>query len=207
MNALTIILIIVIVVLAFWLCAQKVLYSRVLKKIKESEAVVETKKGGNILRSLAISEKLSLSKLDGQATIAKAEDVFKSWIDPDFQNWGLSRKGKTTLETEVEVYEMVKNANFKDIFTSLSDDLNLLCLTQDQIIDFCKKHRGHLRQGGYTTFFLTKKDFEKPATEDNLFVVNVTLHSYGLLVLVYHFGLALVWSADARRRVVVSKLS
>ena len=203
MNALTIILIIVIVVLAFWLCAQKVLYSRVLKKIKESEAVVETKKGGNILRSLAISEKLSLSKLDGQATIAKAEDVFKSWIDPDFQNWGLSRKGKTTLETEVEVYEMVKNANFKDIFTSLSDDLNLLCLTQDQIIDFCKKHRSHLRQGGYGTFFLTKKDFEKPVTEDNLFVVSVRVDSFGLDVRVGHFGDAYVWDAD-RHRVVVS---
>jgi len=160
-----------------------------------------------ILRSLAISEKLYLSESDGRAIIAKAEDVFKSWIYPDFEKLGLNKKSKATLETEVGVYEMVKNANFKDIFTSLSDDLNLLCLTQDQIIDFCKKHRSHLRQGGYGTFFLTKKDFEKPATEDNLFVVFVSVDSLGLYVSVSHFDDASVWNAVCRHRVVVPKLS
>ena len=170
-------------------------------------AIKEIKKGGNILKFLAISEKLSLSKSDGQATIAKAEDVFKSWIDSDFQNWGLNKESKATPETEIEVYEMVKNANFKDIFTSLSDDLNLLCLTQSQIIDFCKKHRNHLRQDGNATLFLTKKDFGKPATEDNLFVVDVSVGSDGLRVCVYHFGRAYVWHADYRHRVVVPNLS
>ena len=160
-----------------------------------------------ILRSLAISEKLYLSELDGRAIIAKAEDVFKSWIDFDFQNWGLNKESKVTPEIEVQIYEMVKNANFKDIFTSLSDDLDSLCLTQSQIIDFCEKHRSHLRQGGYTTFFLTKKDFEKPATEDNLFVARVFVYSHGLSVYVLLFGSAGVWDAACRRRLVVPKLS
>jgi len=203
MNVLVIILSILTIVVSM-------LHFKALKKIKGLEEktkkdvdIAGVKKESNILNLLFGSEKLSLSESDGRAIIAKAEDVFKSWIDPDFQNWGLSRKGKTTLETEVEVYEMVKNANFKDVFASLSDDLNLLCLTQDQIIDFCKKHRGHLRQDGYATFFLTKKDFEKPATEDNLFVAGVRVFSGGLFVFVFHFGYALVWCAGDRRRLVV----
>ncbi len=170
-------------------------------------AIKEIKKGGNILKFLAISEKLSLSKSDGQATIVKAEDVFKSWIDSDFQNWGLNKESKATPETEIEVYEMVKDATFKEIFISLSDDLDSLCFTQSQIIDFCKKHRNHLRQDGDATLFLTKKDFGKPVTEDNLFVVYVDVDSHGLNVFVDHFDGAGVWSADDRHRLVVPKLS
>jgi len=210
MNVLVIILSILVIVAS-------ILYFSALKEIKGLEAKAkakedvnissEIKRESNILNLLFGSEKLYLSESDGRAIIAKAEDVFKSWIYPDFEKLGLNKKSKATLETEVGVYEMVKNANFKDIFTSLSDDLNLLCLTQDQIIDFCKKHRSHLRQYGYATFFLTKKDFEKPATEDNLFVVFVFVRLDGLVVSVSPFGDAGGWSADDRRRVVVPKLS
>ncbi len=196
MNALTIILILAILILAFLLCVKKAL-----------DSAVEIKKGGNILKSLSISEKLSLSESDGEAIIFKAKNVFKHYIDPGFQNWDLRRKSKTTLETEVEVYEMVKDATFKDIFISLLDNIDSLCLTQSQIIDFCEKHRSHLRQDVYATFFLTKKDFGKPATEDNLFVVSVRVFSDGLDVLVFHFDDARVWRAGFRPRVVVPKLS
>lgn len=184
--------------------SNKDLAKKVAEIIKATNGVPKViKKKSDILNLLSGSEKILLSKLDGRAIIAEAEDVFKSWIDSDFEKLGLNKKSKATLETEVGVYEMVKNANFKDIFTSLSDDLNLLCLTQDQIIDFCKKHRSHLRQGGYGTFFLTKKDFKKPATEDNLFVVRVRVCSDGLRVVVSLFGRARVWGADCRHRVVV----
>ena len=208
MNVLVIILSILVIVAS-------ILYFSALKEIKGLEAKAkakakedvnissEIKKESDILNLFSGSEKILLSKLDGRTTIAKAENVFKSYISSDFENWGLNRKSKATLETEVGVYEMVKSATFKDMFTSLSDDLNLLCLTQDQIIDFCKKHRSHLRQGGYGTFFLTKKDFEKSATEDNLFVVHVRVRSNGLTVRVDHFGYVHVWGADARHRVVV----
>ncbi|HOZ53400.1 MAG TPA: hypothetical protein PK142_01840 [bacterium] len=160
-----------------------------------------------ILRSLAISEKLSLSESDGRAIISQSEDIFKSYIDSDFKNWGLNKESKATPETEIEIYEIVKHANFKDMFTSLSDDLDSLCLTQSQIIDFCEKHRSYLRQAGYAAFFLTKKDFEKPATEDNLFVVLVGVDSCGLDVSVHRFDDAHVWLPGGRRRVVVPKLS
>ena len=175
----------------------------------EKSSIKEIKKRSDILKSLNISEKLVLPKLDGRATIFQAKNVFKSWIDFDFENWGLNKESKATQETEIEVYEMVKDATFKEIFTSLSDNLDILCFTQGQIIDFCEKNCSHLRQDGCATFFLTKKDFEKPATEDNLFVVSVGVDvgSDGLGVSVGRFGNAGVWDAGYRHRVVVPKLS
>ena len=184
--------------------SNKDLAKKVAEVIKATNGVPKViKKKSDILNLLSGSEKILLSKLDGWAIIAKAENVFKAYISSDFENWGLNRKSKATLETEVGVYEMAKDATFKKMFTSLSDDLDSLCLTQSQIIDFCEKHRSHLRQDGYATFFLTKKDFEKPATEDNLFVARVRVRSDGLRVDVSRFGDASVWDAGYRHRLVV----
>lgn len=160
-----------------------------------------------VLKVLYENDKIIFPALSGDKVIYNSENVFKSWIDSDFQNWGLNKESKATPETEVEVYEMVKDATLKDIFSFLSDDIDVLCLTQSQIINFCEKHRSHLRQDGYATLFLTKEDFEKPATEENLFVVNVDVDSYGLGVGVDHFDDAYVWGAGYRHRVVVPKLS
>jgi len=188
--------------------SNKDLAKKVAEVIKATNGVPKViKKESKILNLLSGSEKIILSRLDGRTKISQAKNVFKAYISSDFENLGLNKKSKSTPKTEVEIYEIAKNANFKDMFTSLSDDLDFLCLTQSQIIDFCEKHRSHLRQVGYATLFLTKKDFEKPATEDNLFVVGVGVGSDGLGVDVSRFGRAHVWSADARRRVVVSKLS
>ena len=184
--------------------SNKDLAKKVAEVIKATNGVPKViKKKSDILNLLSGSEKILLSKLDGRAIIAKAENVFKSYISSNFENWDLNKESKATQETEIEVYEMAKDATFKKMFTSLSDDLNLLCLTQNQIIDFCKKHRSHLRQDGYATFFLTKKDFGRPATEDNLFVVFVDVDSVGLHVSVGHFSGADVWGADYRHRLVV----
>lgn len=187
--------------------SNKDLAKKVVDLIKATNGALKVvKKKSDILNLLSGSEKLYLPESDGLAIIAKANDVFKLYISHDFKKFGLNRKSRATLETEVEVYEMVKNANFKDIFISLSDNLDSLCLTQNQIIDFCKKYRGHLRQGGYGIFFLTKKDFGKPATEDNLFVVDLFVYSFGLYVSVSRFDNAGVWDAGCHR-VVVPKLS
>lgn len=188
--------------------SNKDLAKKVAEVIKATNGVPKViKKESDILNLLSNSGQILLPKSDGQSIISRAKDVFKFHIDPDFENWDLNKKSKATQEIEVKIYEMVKNANFKEMFISLSDNLDSLCLTQSQIIDFCEKHRNHLRQDGDATFFLTKKDFGKPATEDNLFVVRVSVRSNGLRVCVYHFGRAYVWHADYRHRVVVPNLS
>lgn len=160
-----------------------------------------------VLKILYENDKIILPILRGDRTIYDSKDVFKSWIDPDFKRLNLNKEGKATPETEVAVYEMVKNATFKELFTSLSDNLDVLCLTQDQIVDFCVKYPERLRQDGHGTFFLTKREFEKPATEDNLFVVGAHVISDGLHVFVGHFYDISVWNAGLRFFLVIPRLS
>lgn len=163
-------------------------------------------KKSNLLSLLYENEKIVLPALSGNRTIYNSREVFPSYVDEDFKNWDLNKKSKSTPETEVKIYEMVKDATFKDIFTSLSDDLDSLCLTQDQIIDFCVKYPERLRQDGHGTFFLFKK--RRLFRRDKFFVVDVLVVSDGLRVHVFHlFGGANVWDAGCRRRVVVPKLS
>lgn len=154
--------------------------------------------------NLKLLEEVKLGATSGTKTIYTAKETFKSYIDNDFKNWGLDKKSIPTKKTDLSIYELKEDSTFKEMFTV---DLENLVMTQSQIIDFCKKHRSHLRQDGYATFFLTKKDFEKPATEDNLFVVHVRVDSDGLRVSVFHFDGAGVWGAVVRPRVVVPKLS
>lgn len=161
-------------------------------------------KKSNLLSLLYENEKIVLPALSGNRTIYGSKEVFSSHVDEDFKNWGLNKKSKSTPETEVKIYEMVKGATFKDIFTPLSDDLDSLCLTQDQIIDFCVKYLERLRQDGYGTFFLFKK--RRLFRRDKFFVVDVDVYSNGLRVYVNHFEDAHVWHPDYHHRVVV-KLS
>ena len=163
------------------------------------EDIFGNKEEDKILSLISVSETLILEDLDGKATIANAKNTFKSYLDSNFKNWRLNNKGNATKETPIQVYEMVKDATFSQMFNSLSSDLDSLCLTQNQIIRFCEKYPSHLRQDGYATFFLFKESGE-------YFVASVNVSSDGLFVLVNRFEFAYVWSAEFRHRLVVPQL-
>jgi hypothetical protein len=153
-------------------------------------------KDNEILRLLSGDESLIIDECDGTETIAKAKAVFPSGIDGDFKNWGTDKPGTATEATAVDVHELIKNATFANMFTSFGTDLDKLCLTQSQIIQFCKKFPSWLRHDGYATFFLFK-------VEDQFFVALVGVSSVGLYVLVHRFEDVDVWDAEDRRRLVV----
>jgi len=150
----------------------------------------------NVLRLISGNEKIMIEALDGQATIANAKNIFKSFIDTDFKNWGLNNPSSATGETLLDIHEMVRDATFNQMFNSLNTDLDKLVMTQAQIIRFCEKHPTWFRQGGLGTFFLIKENSE-------YFVVLVGVYSDGLLVNVYRFGYDYVWRAEYRPRLVV----
>jgi len=158
------------------------------------------KKDDSILKLLSKGESIVIDACDGSETITDAKEVFKSYIDSNFKNWGINKPGKATEETAVAVHEMVKDATFAQIFGSLGTDLDKLCLTQHQIKNFCKKHSNWLRVGGYATFFLFK-------AEDQFFVARVGVLSGGLGVRVSGIERdAYVWGAMYAHRVVVPQL-
>ncbi len=153
----------------------------------------------NLLRLISGGEQLMLDACDGKRTIAGATDIF-SYIDPDLKNWGTDVEDEATPATAVAVHEMVKDGNLAEIFTSLSGDVRKLALTQDQILNFVKKHRNWLRQDGWATLFLFRAG-------GKLFVAYVFVDSGGgLLVYVLRFEFGLVWRAGVRRRLVVPQL-
>ena len=147
------------------------------------------------------AETLVLDETDGKATIAKAKDTFPGYIDGDFKGWGCDVKSEPTKKTQVTVHELIKDGRFDQIFPGMSDDLNSLCLTQPQIIQFVQKHRKWLRTDGYGTFFLFK-------VGEEFFVARVYFDDGGQLEVhvsrLSHVG---VWYAENRHRVVVPQLA
>ncbi|MFA7702389.1 MAG: hypothetical protein WCX80_02950, partial [Patescibacteria group bacterium] len=166
----------------------------------------EGKDENNVLHLISGGKKIIIKALDGKELIANAKKTFKSGIDSDFVNWELNTEGLATEETPTNVYEMVHDATFIQMFNSLPVNSEKLVMTQHQIINFCTMHASWLRQNDYATFFLTKKDWNAPASDNNLFVVLVRVDSDGLSVRVARFGFGHVWLAECRRRLVAPQL-
>src|SRR5205085_8763002 len=99
----------------------------------------------------------------------------------------------------VAVYEIAKNATFEQMFGSLSENVDTLCFTGAQIIEFCRANPDKLRQDDFGTFFLRK-------SKGKLFVVLVDVIDGGPRVRVYRFADGGVWHARYRRRVVVPQI-
>ncbi|PJA91920.1 hypothetical protein CO134_02890 [Candidatus Kuenenbacteria bacterium CG_4_9_14_3_um_filter_39_14] len=112
---------------------------------------------GTILKLISGGERLILDACDGKRTIVTAKKFFATGLlDPNFRKWGTNKTSKPTPETDVLVYEMERNATFAQIFSSLGDDINQLCFTQHQIINFIEKHSSWLRIKGDGIFFYSK---------------------------------------------------
>jgi hypothetical protein len=162
---------------------------------------IEAQKTEGYLRLISGEETLLLDPTDGTQSIGHCGAVFDGWIDPNFKNWGLNTgRNLATEETVLQVHEMIKDGTFEKNYRSLGGNLDELCFTQSQIIQFCQKHRNLLRTDGYGTFFLFKVDTE-------FFVADVRFGSVGLNVNVRRFSNDCVWNADYRHRFVVPQLN
>lgn len=178
-------------------------YSNLTKEqrnaLVEDEADEKEQPSTFILRRLS-SESLVVAATDGTETIPAAKDVFTGHIDPDFVNCDADEASSPTPERPVEVYEMIKDATFRQMFGSLSVETGHMCMTQSQIIRFCKDHQQYLRIGGYATFFLFK-------SKGDFFVAYVLFYGDDRLkVNVRRFASDYVWRAGVRNRVVVPQL-
>lgn len=151
-------------------------------------------------RLISGAETLTLDETDGTETIAQAGDVFTAGIDGDFVRWNLDVPSQPTKEQKVSVYEMIEDGTSAKIYNGLSSNLDSLCLTQAQGINFVKKHHKWLRADGYGTFFLFKRGEE-------FFVAYVYVYDGGSLrVNVRKLAHVIVWRADDRHCFVVPQL-
>lgn len=151
----------------------------------------------NNLVLLSGQESLLLDACIGADIITGSSKSPFDWVDKDFANYEANEPGVDTLETEVGVYEMSKDANFSNLFGSFGTDLEKLCFTTSQIKSFVKKFKNWLRTDGYGTFFLFK-------SYNKFFVARVYFVVAGeLQVYVYSLEDDFVWNASSRHRMVV----
>ena len=158
-----------------------------------------------ILKLISSGKKLMIPVTNGKRTIAQANNKKKIFteIDRDFVNYGCDVESMGKPETETEVYEMVEDGDFRKIFGSFGVNLDLLCLTQDQILSWIEIHSDWLRTDGHATFFLFKADIKNVY---QFFVTRVNVRSGGLYVHVFPLSSDGLWYAVYRPRVVVPQL-
>ncbi len=157
-----------------------------------------------VLRLLTTEKKLIIKATDGKKTLAQAKDTFNGFIDPKFKNRGLDNPGVATPDTPIDMYEVIADATFKDMFCSLSGDLDKLCLTQSQIEEFCRTNNDLLQGDVYGMFFLFREDY------GYFLVARVCINSGGLAIYYNRFdhwpsipGIEYVWGGDRFYRVIV----
>ncbi len=198
---------------------EKSLFNSALKKLVNSteeelddflKRRIEAKPQQGILRLISEGKSLKLKALDGSRHICKSKKTFKSFIDADFENWGINKKGVATPETPIQIHEMVGDGTFMDIFRSVPGTWREKWVSQDQVIEFCESLPDWLRQEGYGTFFLVRKDENKPIDEtkpeENLGVVRVYVDDDGLRADVFQLEYDHVWVGERRHRVVSPQL-
>lgn len=136
---------------------------------------------------------ITLRATNREITLAQASNLFTGYLDTNFKNWGTDVVGEDTIATKVNIHEIVRSSKFQTLFGSLGDP-HKLCLTQGQIVEFCRTHFNPL----YSTFFL----FE---VNDELFVARVYVYDCKLRAIVHRFESSIVRFAIDRPRMVVKK--
>ena len=162
--------------------------------IKSTEAVKTSH-----LTELYREEEIFVDECGGtkESGLYYAGDLFKGYLSTNLKDWNLINSQKKTEKTEVKVFEMHKNGDYRTIFGSFNKDLEALCMTQAQIKNFCEKNKNKLRTNGYATFFLFNEGNE-------FFVAFVYFYDDGHLRLnVDKFSYDSVWRASYRHRIVV----
>jgi hypothetical protein len=148
------------------------------------------------LKLISGGEPLVLSPTDGREMLAQATDLFR-YIDSNFEHWNCIIAGSPTQETPVQVYEMVRDSTFQEMFGGFGVSLDRLALTQAQIKQFVKRYPGWLKRGGNGTFFLF-------AVGSEYLVVALYLFSDSRIgARVRRFALERVFRATKRHRLVL----
>ena len=193
---------------------------KIAEAVKKTVMTMAAELAENIvgrLRLIPGSTNITIAAIDGKKIIAKATDIFTGYLDPDFRNLGLNIASQATVDTQVHVYEMERDGTFAQIFGGFGENLDRLCLSQAQIVEFVTTQKNWLRTDGYGTFFLFK---EKVKGEDKFFVADVFFDVRGHLdvivcelsgggvwdVSVDPLSRDFVWPAEYRHRVVVPQL-
>ena len=149
---------------------------------------------------LKLIDEVTISATDGKSVICGQKELFRGSIDGNFRDFGLDQPSDSTPETGVKVFDHIKDGEFNQIFCSFGVSLEVLALTQSQVIEIVKNKRELLSQNGWDSFFLLQAGHE-------YFVASVFCFSGGdLCILLYRLDSSIVWDGGYGNRVFVRNL-
>ena len=125
-----------------------------------------------------VSDKVVIKALSNKELIIEAESTFRACIADTFGLNNLNKPGVATKKTAVDVLDAIISEGWRpcfDFFSALPGTWNQKCLSQNQVIEFCRKNTKYLGRNMLNTLFLVKQDEMFPVDEkrpwDNFYVV------------------------------------
>lgn len=131
--------------------------------------------------------------------------------NPNFTSWKTDKEQSITGGASLAVYDIVRGGTFTELFGSLSDDVDKLCLTFSQIEDFVKQHR-NLFMDRYGIFFLFIS-YGRFFVADVIPLVPFTLAGISMIpmnelcVRVERFEYHSIWNDEHHHRLVTPQLA
>lgn len=133
------------------------------------------------LELLPVKRKLILEALlGGSRGISDVYGMFE-YIDDRFKKLKLDECIQPATErTHLNYYGMKKDANLHQLFYSLSNNLDELCLTQSQIIQFCKEYKLYLStlNSGHLFLFKEKGCYHVADVKNYILRLSVYLYNF-----------------------------
>lgn len=164
--------------------------------ILKQDKHIKMKKNACVFLSKLPAEAICIQPCSGTLVLASSSDVFKSSVDPTFTSWGLEKKTDSTRATTVAIYELIRDGNFAQMFSSLNTDFDNLVLSQHQIRQFCEYSQEKFFSQQGAIFFLFRSNCE-------FFVARLSKSPKGLGINLNRLGDTHVWLSEFSHRVVI----
>lgn len=152
-------------------------------------------------------ERLLIPPVCGIRTFKQEEGGLFYYVHPDFAAWGLDCSSPPSPETAIWVNQVVQGGTYRQALRSLSENENLdaLCLTQDQAIQTLEEYSDKLPRASNFFFFFTKRGERVNRNMSNLFTARVVYTALGLYIYPDKFLYANEWRTKNAACVVTPK--
>lgn len=108
-------------------------------------------------------ESVYLEKIDEEQVSINYDGFLLSFV-PEFNKVmivdGDDHWLNTIKKLDLDRYKLIRNATTKNMFCSLTEKLDELCFTEEQVYRLCEQNRGLIRPNNQKSLFLLKKDEE-----------------------------------------------
>ncbi|MDB4984805.1 MAG: hypothetical protein JWM20_984 [Patescibacteria group bacterium] len=154
----------------------------------------------NLFELISLDKEIVIDACDGSQTLADATTLFVA-TDSVVKKCRFN-KIRPTGPTSVDIYKIPEKGSLAgaSIIDYFENDLDKLCLTQNQIRSFCEKSAAKWIKGDKFEFFFLFK------IGGRIHAAHVATYTSGLRVFAYSMDFVIAWFDRGNRGLVVPKL-